>query len=107
MIASLYHRLEVAKASQNQTLIQLLEQEQRQLEAQFAPSSPLELLLDWFSKLRSALGKLCFGTQGIQIREFSNGYDYWWYACDFEAGRCFYADSKAELAVWLQEHPRR
>lgn len=105
MMVSLAHRLEVAKAAGNTNLLKLLEQEQQQLQANLLQPERMRSLRSWMHQLKQGIGNLLPRKHHIQIREFLNGYDHWWYACDFQTGRCFYADSKAELEVWLKEHP--
>jgi hypothetical protein len=105
MMVSLAHRLEVARATNNSHLVKLLEQEQQQI-ADSTPaikSSDQKHFLNWIEDFKQAVTAL-FRSSKPKIHYFSNGNDRWWYTIDPETGRYIYAESEAELQLWLKEH---
>ncbi len=40
----------------------------------------------------------------LQVRQFVNGSDMMWYAFDPTTGQCVYADSEAELRIWIEQN---
>lgn len=102
LLRLLSHRLEIAKASRNFQLIELLEQEKQQLITDKAlpkaSKSPITQLNDWVQKLLHAISR----NTELEAFQFQNGSDLWWYAFDPRTGRCVYADSEAELRLWIE-----
>ncbi len=112
-MASLAHRLEVARTANNSQLVALLEQEQRQLTsntvrnniAPFRKTAPLPTsLLSWLQTASQRLAKAFSRRSELNVCEFVNGSDRWWYAVDPQTGRYVYADSEAELRLWIKEN---
>ncbi|MBW4522379.1 MAG: hypothetical protein KME16_22220 [Scytolyngbya sp. HA4215-MV1] len=61
-------------------------------------------LTTWFKTLREKITEALFGSYQLQVCQFINGSDIWWYAFDPRTGECVYADSEAELRVWIEQH---
>lgn len=105
-MASLARRLEVARATHNAQLVELLEQEKRQVVAPAPTPERAQSRTSWFHTLRERISKALFGTPELQACQFVNGSDHWWYAIDPQTGECVYADSEAELRVWIEQNYR-
>lgn len=104
-MASLARRLEIARATHNSQLVQLLEQEKQQ----FTTSVPLpkdQPRLNWLKAFRQNIAKMMARHSELQVCQFVNGSDRWWYAIDPQTGDCVYADSEAELRLWIQQNYR-
>lgn len=106
MMASLSHRLEVARATNNLHLVEQLERERRQIASEQARQSGITSLGDRLHAIKEGLVKAIAGDTELQVREFNNGSDHWWYAFDPETGDCVYADSEVELRLWIKENYR-
>lgn len=100
MMASLAHRLEAARMAQNFQLVELLEQEKQQISTQ--PQSPRST--HWLQSFKQSVAEAIFGGTDLQVCRFANGSDLWWYAIDPQTGRYVYADSEAELRLWIQQN---
>lgn len=111
IMASLAHRMEVARAANNLQLVELLKREEQQVIASVEQSEALQIpslgsLTAWFNSFRQSLGKAILGESGLDVAEFVNGRDRWWYAFDSQTGKWVYADSEAELRLWIKENYR-
>lgn len=109
MLASVSHRLEVAKASNDRRLIELLERERQQLESGYSvPESSTQVLNAGIkaivAPLLSRLQNWFAQRSALQVSQFVNGSDQWWYAFDPQTGKFVYADSEAELRLWIKEN---
>jgi hypothetical protein len=106
ILASLAHRLEVARANNDRQLIALLEQEQRQFA--LVPHSPSSCSMpgrsNWLKILVQRLGTALFGSTEPQIYHFANGTDRQWYARHPMTDCWIYADSEAELRLRLKQN---
>ncbi len=102
MMSSLAHRLEVARAKNNLSLVALLEREQQQIAGSAAETSQRGHSLDWIAGFRQVAHSL-LGNAKPKIHHFSNGSDRWWYLIDPQTGRHIYAESEAELQLWIKE----
>jgi hypothetical protein len=103
MMTSLMHRLEVAKAAQNFQLVELLERERQQLiEQETVPQKIARVLGTWANTLGQNLSQALWGSAKLQVREFMQGSDHWWYAFDPRTGKYVYADSEIELRLWIK-----
>jgi hypothetical protein len=102
LMASLAHRLEIARASHNSQLIELLEQERRQIT--FNAPQTRRSQQGWLKSLIKDFVRLFSGNSELQVEQFVNGSDQWWYAFDPRTGDCVYADSEAELRLWIKEN---
>jgi hypothetical protein len=101
MMASLAHRLEAARVASNLPLIEQLEQERLQITDTVASERR-----PWWQALQENLAEALFGGTELKVHEFTNGSDRWWYAIDPRTGRYVYADSDAELRLWIRENYR-
>ncbi|AFZ29397.1 hypothetical protein Glo7428_0814 [Gloeocapsa sp. PCC 7428] len=101
MMASLAHRLEVAKATNNIQLARLLEREAQQLTI-VGTSSQRFKLNAWLKNLKQNVAAL-FASSTPQVHEFVNGSDRWWYTINPRTGEFVYADSEAELRLWIKD----
>ncbi len=105
MRTSLAHRLEVARAANNLQLIRLLEYEQQQIVSStlVTQNNPLGHFQQWIAGFKQAVNSL-FRSSKPKIHQFNNGSDRWWYTTDPRTGRYVYAESEAELQLWIKEH---
>lgn len=113
LMASLAHRLEVARANNNIQLIELLEQEKQQIAAtvdrHFDSARPrtttnlTAALSAGLKRLQAGFATL-IGQSELQVSEFMNGSDRWWYAYDPQTGAWVYADSEVELRLWIKQN---
>lgn len=101
MLASLEHRLEVARSRQDAQLIALLEKERREILAE-APLQGLKARLQaWWSQLSTAIAN----RDQLQVNEMQDGEGHcWWRAYDPNSGHEVYTDSETELLLWIEEH---
>jgi hypothetical protein len=105
MMASITHRLEVAKASNDRRLIELLERERQQIESSYTvPKTSIEALSAGFRSITASLRHWFAHRSELQVSQFVNGSDQWWYAFDPQSGNFVYADSEAELRLWIKDH---
>jgi hypothetical protein len=102
MMASLSRRLEVARVAKDSRLVELLEQEKRQISTALPQSQPGRS--NWVQTLKQKLADLAFGGTELRVCRFANGSDLWWYAIDPQTGHYVYADSEAELRLWIQQN---
>lgn len=102
MMASLNHRLEVARASNNFQLIQLLQQEEQTLSQMFAPPSRSlwQRCQSWLQALRQNHHQ----KSELEVSQVVLNGDRWWYAYDPGSGQSVYASSDQELMLWVNEH---
>lgn len=112
IMASLTRRLEAARAANNSHLIELLEQEKQQIAVKIehgkvvpnpkAAPSKTKSGAHWFKALTQSIAQ-AFSSE-LQVSQLVNGTDIWWYAFDPQTGRCVYADSEAELRLWIKQN---
>lgn len=101
MMASLNRRLEIARAANNSQLIELLEQEQRQISSDIdQPRSLMDRLTALQQRIKSAIAR----RSELQVSHLVSGRDEWWYAFDPRSGDYVYADSEAELRLWIKDN---
>lgn len=102
--ASLAHRLEVARATRNTQLVVLLEQEQRQLQAQSRPSR----LSNLFSSLNQRWHNLILAIENSSKLSVERVVDeagsIWWYAHDPATGKTLYAETEADVLQWIEDN---
>lgn len=102
IMTSLAQRLQRAKSSNDLRLIQLLEQEKKQIEQKVLP---LESRSRGLTTIQNWLSDRLFGKDGLQVSQFvDSAKDNWWYAFDPQTGNCVYADSEAELRLWIKDN---
>lgn len=106
MMDTLAYRLKRAQASQNTKLIELLEQEKRQIAGDGTGQKAIFSIQSLLSGLRQRLSTFLFGSSTLQVSEFNLGSDHWWYAFDPNTGECVYADSEVELRLWIKDNYR-
>ena len=112
MLASLSHRLEVAKATNNLQLVELLEREQQQVVSRSRSSDAYPITWQSLSQqvvkqlksLKTHLMPAITRSSQLHVSHFAQGSDEWWYAFNPQTGQCVYADSEAELRLWIKEN---
>ncbi|MDX2243912.1 MAG: hypothetical protein NW224_24815 [Leptolyngbyaceae cyanobacterium bins.302] len=100
VVASLNHRLAIAKANQDQHLVELLEREQKQIagDADFHPGS----LHQHLATLWGDLVTLVRGDASLQVwQSVDQQGDRWWCAYNPQTGQSVYAESEAEMRIWI------
>lgn len=107
--ASLAHRLEVARASQNFGLVAQLEQERQQLQYQYRlPTlvrTPRPSLLATCQRLWSALKTAIVQSTQLSVdRWVTEAGEVWWQAHDPQTGKALYTDSEAEVVQWIEDN---
>lgn len=103
IMASLTHRLKIAKANNDAHLVRLLEQERYQV-APKAPSDLVRSRTDWWKAITRYVADVLFGGTALQVVEMVDGRDRWWVASNPQTGEIVYADSEAELRLWIEEN---
>ncbi len=106
ILASLAHRLEIAQGNHNDSLIQQLERERQQILSSSPAPAPVPSLGERVLSLGRQLVKAWADRQSLQVYHLVNGRDEWWYAIDPQTGQRVYADSAAELRLWIKENYR-
>lgn len=101
MLASLSRRLEIARATNNMHLVELLEQERKQIATEVNQSRSL---MDWFAALQKRIQMAIARRSELQVSHLVSGRDEWWYAFNPQTGQYVYADSEAELRLWIKEN---
>jgi hypothetical protein len=101
--ASLDHRLAIARAKQDQTLIDLLEQEQKQILGDSDRQG--RSLQHQLSTLWEDLTTWIRGDSTVQVWQTvdSQG-DRWWCAYNPKTGQSLYADSETEMRFWIEQN---
>ncbi|MEX0270608.1 hypothetical protein AB3R30_15810 [Leptolyngbyaceae cyanobacterium UHCC 1019] len=101
-MTSLAQRLQRAKSSNDFRLIQLLEQELKQVEQEVPPLEPRS---HWLTTIQNWLSRISSSKAELQVSQFvDSARDIWWYAFDPQTGHCVYADSEAELRLWIRDN---
>lgn len=103
IMSVLARRIEAAQAANNAQLIELLEQEKQQIAQTATPHRDVPLAVR-FDAFKQGLLKVLFGGSGLQASRYQQGSDGWWYAFDPQTGDAVYADSEAELRLWIKEN---
>lgn len=102
--ASLNHRLEVAKATQNTTLVELLEREQKEISGD-AADHPFSSWSHNLTTLWHDLVTLVTGDARLQVwQSVDERGDRWWCAYNPQTGQSVYADSEAEMRLWIEQN---
>ncbi len=103
--ASLAHRLAVAKTAQNNQLVTLLEQEQRQLDGTSSNALHLPGLV---ATIRQAwdswLDSLDRRSQLSVKRVMGESGTIFWHAYDPQTGKSLYAESSSEVVQWIEDN---
>lgn len=103
VIASLNHRLAIAKANQDQHLVELLEQEQKQIagDVESHPGS----LQQHLAILWDDLVTLVRGDSNLRVwQSVDQQGDRWWCAYNPQTGQSVYAESEAEMQIWIEQN---
>jgi hypothetical protein len=103
MLESLTYRLNAARSARNAQLIEKLEQEQQQLASNGSAQARLRFVESCWKAIKQGVSQVFWNASTLQVCEFSCGSDRWWYTFDPSTGECIYADSEAELSVWIQK----
>ena len=101
MMESLAYRLSVAQAAQDIQLIERLEQEGRQLEANVRGPEVSQLFTSWLKVIRQGVNRLFEDRSMLRACEFRCGSDRWLYAFDPITEEFLYADSEVELEALM------
>lgn len=108
MAASLAHRLAAARAANNTRLVELLEQEERQLAAEYGsrdPSSPA--LFGGWRRLWQSLKAVLTACDELRVRQWVDGSGrVWWSVQDLITGERLCTHSDGELMDWIEQHCR-
>ncbi|MBD2080148.1 hypothetical protein [Leptolyngbya sp. FACHB-17] len=103
-MAVLAHRIEAAQAAHNTQLIELLEWEKQQLGQAITPNRGS--LATRFNAFKQRVTNAFARKSELQVYQYEQGSDWWWYAFDPRTGDCVYADSEAELRLWIEQNYR-
>lgn len=103
MNASLAHRLEVAKASQNDYLVALLEREQRQLGVERTRVKGSSLI-GWLSQRWNDFVEAIANSSKLSVERISADGAIFWYAYDPQTGKALYAESESEVLDWIEKN---
>lgn len=101
--ASLDRRLAIARAKQDQTLIDLLEQEQKQIVGdQDRQGNSLQHQL---STLWEDFTAWIRGDSTVQVwQTVDQQGDRWWCAYNPKTGQSLYSDSETEMLLWIEQN---
>lgn len=103
VLASLQHRLDVAKAHQDQQLIELLKAEEKQLagDVDLAPQPMLHPLAD----LWESIVDFFRGDSELHVwQTVDRRGERWWCAYDPLTGKTLYTDSETEMRIWIEQN---
>ncbi|MBD0269071.1 MAG: hypothetical protein ICV77_12355 [Cyanobacteria bacterium Co-bin8] len=104
LLSNLNRRVAIAKSQQNRSLVALLEQEQHQLEANWAQPikiSRLQRLRQSWSNLQTVLAN----QSQLQVKQVQDEAGQpWWYVFDPRTGKTLYAESENEVVFWIEEN---
>ncbi len=64
----------------------------------------LKPFINQLKKFQKSLVETFAHRNELQVHQFANGSDLLWYAFDPMTGNCIYADSEAELRVWIDQN---
>lgn len=104
IMAILARRIEVAQAANDSQLIELLEQERQQIGQATNSDRNARSFAAKFAAFKQDVVNTFFGGSELQVSQYKQGSDDWWYAFDPQTGNCVYADSEAELRLWIEEN---
>lgn len=102
--ASLAHRLEVARANQNEHLVALLEREQRQIGVEPGYANRALSLVQWLGQKWNELMEAIAKSSQLSVERVSANGDIFWYAYDPETGKALYAESESEVLDWIEKN---
>ncbi len=64
----------------------------------------LKSLIDQLKQFQKSLVEAFAHRNELPVHQFVNGSDIMWYAFDPTTGQCVYADSEAELRLWIEQN---
>ena len=64
----------------------------------------LKSFVNQLKKFQQSLVEMFAHRNELQVHQFVNGSDVMWYAFDPTTSRCVYADSEAELRIWIEQN---
>lgn len=104
--ANLLHRLAIAEAQHNESLVRLLEQERQQLEQNWSAqpatkNPPFQAFTQLGQRVREAIARY-FQLRVEQVRDEAG--QLWWYAFDPRSGKTLYAEAETEVIRWIEEN---
>lgn len=102
IMSSLTHRLAVARANDNIRLVALLEQEKQQVASERAHNHVARPQRTWWETAAERITHALFGGSSLQVCEVVDGRDRWWVASNPQTGQVVYADSEAEMRLWIE-----
>ncbi|MDX2255486.1 MAG: hypothetical protein NW214_08230 [Pseudanabaenaceae cyanobacterium bins.39] len=97
---SLSNRLEVAKASHNSALVELIEQEQKQIEAVWLKDEPKK----GFANLQSLWQRLFQERHELEVWTSNDMSHVWWHAHNNVTGQSVVTDSEDEMRLWIESN---
>jgi hypothetical protein len=109
MNASLAHRLEIARASQNEHLVALLEREQQQLGVELNRLNGLRVnglpsLVQGVSQRWQEWMEAIATHSQLSVERVSADGEIFWYAYDPQTGKALYAESESEVLDWIEKN---
>lgn len=102
IMAILARRIEAAQAANNTQLIELLERERQEIAHTETSDRTVRSFAARFKAFKQYVVDALFGGSELQVFQYVEGSDHWWYAFDPQTGDCVYADSEAELRLWIE-----
>jgi len=103
VMASLNHRLEVARANQDGRLVALLEQEQKQIAA--GERQRFGTLQHHLSDLWDDFLTFVQGKSDLQVwQTIDQQGDRWWCGYNPQTGQSVYTDSETEMRIWIEQN---
>ncbi len=105
MIASLERRLDVARQRNDQRLIDLLEQERRQLNAGNQQGALIAGAIAWVKNLWQQMTQSINDATALQVWQSDDQQgNRWWFAYDPTTGRSTCTDSESEMRIWIEQN---
>lgn len=102
ILASLEHRMQVAKLNQNLGLVQLLEIEKKGITPISVKFNDSRSPRNWLKKFIHSFIDNFVPKTGLQIKQLSDlEGNQWWYAYNPQTGKSIYADSDSEIRHWI------
>jgi hypothetical protein len=102
--ALLAHRLEVARATQNERLVALLEREQQQLGVDIKRVNGLSAVVQRLSKEWQRLKGAIAHRSQLSVERFSADGVIFWHAYDPQTGKALYAESESDVLDWIERN---
>lgn len=103
VVSSLNHRLAIAKANRDQRLVELLEQEKRQIAGDAI--QPRVSLQQNLTTLWHDLVALVRGDANLRVWQTMDQLgERWWCAYNPQTGQSMYTDSETEMRIWIESN---